>query len=339
MWTCRKCEEGHTEDEKICICGYDPSKDYEAYRVLAPLSKNEIESYEKHNMNSFALKYKQWVNEVYTKLCTMDSEKAETILSKLEKTYFECLNMKEKRNLLMADEEFDSIYVLGSKYLRKDIKEIVFLNTLEEKSRNRWDVSADGSGEVLAWIEDGILTIAAEGKIKASSCKCLFQNYFQVKKIRFNDCLDTKGIKDMSHMFRACQELEDIDLDGLNTSNVTDMSYMFCHCNNVKELDVSGFDTSKVVDMRSMFSCCYKIDRLDVSGFNTAKVCNMNSMFTNCYNVKELDVSGFDTSKVTDMGNMFSFCYSVKALDVSRFDTSNVTNKNAMLRGVYTGSA
>lgn len=334
MWKCVKCGEEHTEHTQICVCGYDRSTDFEIYHVLTPLSKQEIESYEKMNIDSFALTWKQWTKKVYDQLYLLEEEKKAVILSKLDETYLECLHKAEKKNLLMADDAFDSTYVLGSQYLRKDIKEIVFLDSLDEKPRNRWDVSADKSNDVQAWVEDGTLYIAADGRMKASSCKCLFQNYFQVKKIRFNDCFDTSEVTDMSHMFRACQELESVDLQGLNTSSVTDMSYMFCHCNKVRELDISGFDTSKVLDMSSMFACCYKVDKLDVSGFHTSLVTNMNSMFTNCFNVKSLHVEGFDTSNVTDMGHMFSFCYSVKDLNVSGFNTSNLINKNAMLRGV-----
>ena len=53
-------------------------------------------------------------------------------------------------------------------------------------------------------------------------------------------------------MFRACSNLESVDLTNLDTSQVTDMGWMFCGCSGLTNLDVSNFDTSQVTFMSCM---------------------------------------------------------------------------------------
>lgn len=195
--------------------------------------------------------------------------------------------IRKKKNLLMEDSLKESMLhsktVLGSKNLRKDIVEIVFKNSLKDKKQESWDVSADGSGEVQAWIIDKVLYIAADGDINATCCKSLFENYSNLTKIIFNNCF--------------------------NTSNVLDMAYMFSGCSQLKELDLCEFDTKQTIDMSSMFSGCSKLKSLNMKSFDTSQVTKMRYMFANCFQLKQLDVSRFDFSKVKDQSHMFLGCY------------------------------
>ena len=60
------------------------------------------------------------------------------------------------------------------------------------------------------------------------------------------------GITSTNQMFRACSNLESVDLTNLDTSQVTDMGWMFCGCSGLTNLDVSNFDTSQVTFMSCM---------------------------------------------------------------------------------------
>lgn len=138
--------------------------------------------------------------------------------------------------------------------------------------------------------------------------------------------LNTSNVTDMSHMFRGCFVLPDIDLTYFNTSKVTNMAYMFADCRALTSFDLSGFNTSKVVNMQNMFEGCEKLSNLDLSSFDTGNVTNMYSMFILCFNLTSINIRSFNTSKVTNMDSMFNGCSNLTLLDVSHFNTSNLVS-------------
>ena len=219
-------------------------------------------------------------------------------------------------------------------YKRGDVKTVTFRGSLEGAPADAQDVSEARDRSILAWMEDGNLIVAAEGKIAPNpNASYMFSNFENVTAIDFGGCLDTSNVTNMGGMFHYCYNLAELDVSGFDTSNVTNMVWMFSECNSLTELDVSGFDTAKVNNMGKMFSSCSRLKKLDISGFDTSNVVYMNEMFNGCGNLTGLDVSGFDTSKVIEMGCMFWECSSLTRLDVSGFDTSRVTNMNAMFWG------
>lgn len=241
-------------------------------------------------------------------------------------------------NILMAVDKNDK--VLGSQIQRSTIKTITFIDSIETKpSYGAWDVSADGSGKVLAWIiirkdEFYDLYIGGNGGVAANADSShLFSDYVNVEQIRINGNFHTDNTTDMSNMFDSCNSLTNVDVSGFNTSNVKDMGWMFAFCENLISVDVSGFDTSNVTRMSSMFWKCESLMSVDVSGFDTSNVTDMGYMFADCYKLANVDVSGFDTSNVTVMYQMFMGCESLMNVDVSGFKTSNVKSMTQMFLG------
>ncbi len=231
--------------------------------------------------------------------------------------------------------------VLGNQELeRSSVVSITFLNSLKNKPKNAWDVSAGKNGFVMAWTVPGKSTrqgtqgyelyIASNGVITASSCHALFACYDNLEKINFNNCFLTDRAENMDFMFYRCQSLRSIDLTGFDTSKVTSMYYMFVDCSSLKSIDVSNFNTEKVINMENMFGGCSNLESLDLSCFDTSKVTNMRYMFNICTCLKEINLSSFDTSKVTDMSCMFSNCNSLRSLNLSNFNTSLVTDMSYM---------
>lgn len=258
-------------------------------------------------------------------------------------------------NSLRSDAEGFEFYedelckVLGSEYLRKDITEIQFLNSTKNAPAGEyWDVSADGSGSVIAWVENGskegqsvsadivpqVLYIAADGMIQApEDCEFLFAGYENVHTIEFNHCFDTSQVKDMGYFFYYCKSLVSVDVSDFDTSQVTTMSTMFNGCSSLTSVDVSGFDTSQVTKLRNIFYGCESLTSVDVSEFDTSQVTDMCDMFHGCSSLTSVDVSGFDTSQVTDMAGMFMSCTSLTSVDVSGFNTSQVKRMGWMFHG------
>lgn len=203
--------------------------------------------------------------------------------------------------------------VLGSGIPRSAITSIRFEDHLTGAPADAWDVSADRNGSVLAWVEDGALTVAAEGGVRANpDSGHLFAGYSAATEIDFNGCFYTSGATDMSHMFESCWALESLDVSQLDTSSAVDMSYMFGSCPELRALDVSGFDTGRALSMEGMFLLDAKLEQLDLSGFDTSNVSNMRSMFEGCSSLASLDLTRFDMAKIGDMRSMFGDCAALK---------------------------
>ncbi len=215
----------------------------------------------------------------------------------------------ENQKDVAIDERSDLTFWGQVAYKRSDVKTVTFRDSLSDVPRTAWDVSEAGDRSILAWMEDGNLTVAADGIIAPNpNASFLFSGFVNTTAIDFGNCLDTSSVTNMGWMFSGCESLTELDVSGFDTSKVTDMGYMFNNCKSLTELDVSGFDTAKVTDMRGMFNSCKSLTALDVSGFDTSKVTNMYAMFNKCESLTELDVSGFDTASVINMSWIFSGC-------------------------------
>ena len=220
--------------------------------------------------------------------------------------------------------------ILGSDISKEQIRTITFLKTLKNMPDNAWDVSADQSGRVKAWVktrDDGYydLYIGGEGGVTANeNSSSLFAWYTLVEQIQFNGNFHTENVTDMHGMFYLCKNLTSVDVRGFDTSNVTDMRNMFGECESLTSVNVRGFDTSNVTNMSCMFIGCESLTDVDVRRFDTANVTNMYGMFSGCESLASVDVSGFDVSNVWYMGNMFSGCSSLTSLDLGNFSSEQI---------------
>ena len=135
-------------------------------------------------------------------------------------------------------------------YKRGDVKTVTFRGSLEGVPADAQDVSQARDRSVLAWMEDGNLTVAAEGKIAPNpNVSYMFSIFENVTAIDFGGCFDTSNVTNMGQMLYRCGNLAILDLSGFDTANVTNMGEMFCGCSSLTELDVSGFDTTNVYNM------------------------------------------------------------------------------------------
>ena len=158
----------------------------------------------------------------------------------------------------------------------------------------------------------------------SDDCSGMFQAYgstrmSEITSIKFNDCIYTSDVMNMSDMFSYCQALNSLDLSSFNTAKVTTMAGMFSDCQALESLDLSSFNTSKVTDMINMFASSGLQSITFGELFNTSNVTTMMRMFENCSALTTIDFSGFDTSNVTSMTSMFSGCSSLTTLNLSAF--------------------
>ena len=211
-------------------------------------------------------------------------------------------------------------------YSRSDILTITVTDSLDGMSDEAWDVSENGDGSVMAWVEDGTnFYIGGEGGVTAKDCESLFANFANVTEIVFNDCFYTEPAVDFSYMFGENYYLTELDLSSLNTANAETMERMFMGCARLEKVNVTSFDTSKVRDMSQMFDQCRCLKEVDLTSFDTSSVENMYYMFDHCMEIESLDLSSFQTSNVTNFEGMFKACWVIQSLDLSNFDLSKAT--------------
>lgn len=194
----------------------------------------------------------------------------------------------EKKNHLMEYHNAAGYPLFNNpQWMDISIYSYTFRASLDGAPSDAWDVSQNQDRSVLAWVEHNDqyqdMIIAADGIITApENCSAMFLNESATCAIRFNGCLDTSEVTDMSDMFGFCRSLTELDLTGFDTSNVTDMSGMFLQCFSLKELDLRSFDTSNVTDMRGMFFLCLELESILVDKFDMSSVTNNEDMFTSC---------------------------------------------------------
>ena len=212
-------------------------------------------------------------------------------------------------------------------YTREDVKTVTFQSSLRNAPSDAWDMSENKDSSILAWMDNGDLYVAANGKIApGSSARRLFSDFRNLEKINFGNCFDTSGVRYMIDMFSGCSSLTSLDLSGFDTSGVTLMTFMFQDCSSLTSLDLSSFDTSSVEDMAFLFSGCTGLTRLNISSFSTSSAEDISYMFADCSGLTRLNLSNFNTSNVTDMAALFSGCSGLTSLNLRNFDTSNVTD-------------
>ena len=113
-------------------------------------------------------------------------------------------------------------------------------------------------------------------------------------------------------------------LDKLDTSNVTNMRSLFRHCEALTSLNLNGFNTSKVTNMNNMFGSCQALTSLDLYSFNTANVTDMKYMFNDCSALSSIYVSNkWNTNSVTSSNGMFNGCSALPNFSSSVVDKTN----------------
>jgi len=100
-------------------------------------------------------------------------------------------------------------------------------------------------------------------------------------------------IKDCSHMFHNCAQINEIDLSKFNTKEVTNMESMFAFCINLKYIDLSSLDTTNVQKMDGMFFFCRNLEKIKIKNLGN-KETSLYNIFFECRNLKGLDLTSID---------------------------------------------
>ena len=140
-----------------------------------------------------------------------------------------------------------------------------------------------GNKAVVGWMDKDTLYIGSKHGAYVDCYDASFL-FFDLPNIEYIDVtyLNTAPSQSAESMFGSCPRLKEIKgLNTLNFSNVRNMSGMFAACYELQELDVTGWNTSKVRTMSYMFYCCKQLETIrGLETWNTGNVWNMSCMFS-----------------------------------------------------------
>lgn len=192
------------------------------------------------------------------------------------------------------------------------IYEVEFVKdyTVTGNETESWAADVDGTGSIMCYRNDRLLTICSMGaeKIMANEdSNQMFRKLWHVYSVSGIDMLDTSAVKNMERMFSDMYLCDELDLSTLDTSSATNMCAMFGAC-FFKKLDISNFNTSNVTDMSMMFWGCVSLTELDLSSFDTSKAANMRGMFFRAYDLTAIYVGSGWTTENADTHQMFDEC-------------------------------
>ena len=208
--------------------------------------------------------------------------------------------------------EFKDIYILENKYfLINDIKQEYKENNKELEELNENNT-----------------------KLFINNKPYPFKTYFKPTEIGEYEIkfIFTKKIKNLSYLFRDCQNIISIDLSSFDTSESTNMKYMFGKCINLEEINLNNLNTSNVIDMSYMFNKCKKLKNIKFpKSFNIQKVENMSFMFHQCQYLSSIEFpSSFDKNNLKNICALFGKCYNLTKIDLSNLKTENVDDMSYM---------
>ena len=230
--------------------------------------------------------------------------------------------LKKEKPTLMADciqDQMEKPAVFGSDILRNEIVAIYFVQRdMDDIPEGAWDVSADRSGHIYAWVEDTHIMFSGEdlkdlyiasenGMYAPEDCYSLFWRYSKLLIIDFNNLFDTSRVYSMEAMFFGCCELSQLDLSSFDTSRVRTMYAMFARCRNLQWINLRSFNTSRVETMSCMFWECRKLRSIAPSCPYDTITGILKDRLAVHKKLKAEDIASvFDMSNVQDQTGMFA---------------------------------
>ena len=140
-----------------------------------------------------------------------------------------------------------------------------------------WDVSDVQDGSIMAYFDEGVLTIVGNDGVFANANSAgLFQNLTNLTTINFSNSFYTDNVTNMDSMFAGCTSLSKAEVANWNVDKVQTTNNMFANT-GIISLDLSKWNTPNLTSINQMFNGSDKLAVLDASGLNVSKVTSGNA--------------------------------------------------------------
>lgn len=147
------------------------------------------------------------------------------------------------------------------------------------------------------------------------SCSKMFNEFYGLKQIFWNNYVKAEDVENLSNMFSKCESLENVDVSYFDVSNLKNVSGMFDGCTSLKAIVSFEGNAGRLTNMKRMFASCISLKKLDLSGIEAENIRNTEEMFVDCSKLMSLNIKKLGTDKEEyDSNLMFCNCYRLDEL-------------------------
>jgi len=254
------------------------------------------------------------------------------------------LRVTEKNKI---NNEFKDINILENEYYLMNDKPIKYQE--KEKNKELEDLNENNIKLFINYEQVPFKKSFKPTKIGEYEIQLIFKKKMKNLSYLFRGCeniisidlssFDSSECINMKYMFGKCTNLEVINLTNLNTSNVTDMSYMFNKCKKLKNIRFpKSFNIEKVENMAFMFHQCIGLSSIEFPiSFSKNNLKNICGLFGKCNNLTKIDLTNLKTENVDDMSFMFDQCFNLETIVINPdiFISKKVTKMSNMFYRCY----
>lgn len=158
-----------------------------------------------------------------------------------------------------------------------------------------WDASADGNGNVMAYLNGTELTLAGngEGHIEANEdSSYAFADFSSVTSVQGLDLLDTSKVTDMTGMFQN-SFTSDTNFVAAGTEGIASFEVSPAYVVSTLPIDLRSWDVSGVTSMSNMFSGV-SATSINITGWDYENLENADGIFNGCADVRVIYLGDFD---------------------------------------------
>lgn len=192
----------------------------------------------------------------------------------------------------------------GTDASKNEIVSISFKNAFPNQDVSSWDVSADNSRSILAWLEPSdkgyALNIGSTGTIvlpKDSSR--LFADYSEMRSLELGENVTVERGTTVQGMFSGCASLEYVNLNGISAVLDPDLSELFMNCSSLREIVWEDMNTFDAENMDRMFFGCSSLENIDRINLMTSNTVSMEQMFAGVHS-ENIDIWKLNVAKVNN---------------------------------------
>lgn len=138
------------------------------------------------------------------------------------------------------------------------------------------------------------------------------------------DILINSTLKNISYLFKGCENLISIGLSNITFSYIKNMSHTFENCKKLQTINFTSFNSSNIKRMDSLFKGCTSLSNIiGLENINTYSLNNITGMFNDCQSLKFVDLSSFKLDNIKQIDNIFDNNPSLKYIILNK--TKNIT--------------
>lgn len=111
-------------------------------------------------------------------------------------------------------------------------------------------------------------------------------------------------VNNIDSMFRYCNVLSDVDIQGLDFSSLTKIQQVFEECSGLKEIGLVEKDLSRVTEVKDNFKGCVYLREIKLINCNFKRLALIKNNIPDSWNFHTVDITGTDLQQFLCSNNI-----------------------------------